>query len=88
MNLTDYPTPETDAQWPSLRTHPDISSVACTLGTLRDLERRLAACRTLLASLDPYPDEGIPESRFGIYCEITTKEMIAIRQTLTETAPK
>lgn len=55
--------------------------------TPRELADDLKACRDLLASLDPYPDDEIEPSKYGVYCEITTAEMIAIRKTLSRTAP-
>jgi hypothetical protein len=50
----------------------------------RRLERDRAALMEAVANIDPYPEEEIEESRHGgnIYCEITFREMRAIRAAL------
>ena len=50
----------------------------------RRLELDRAALMEAVANIDPYPEEEIEESRHGgnIYCEITFREMRAIRAAL------
>ena len=86
--MTEIPTPESDNCYHECVLSPSPGNGLIMRSKMRDLERRLAACRELLASLDPYPDEEIEPARYGVYCEMTTTEIIAIRETLTLTAPK
>jgi hypothetical protein len=74
MNLSDYPTPETD----KLQKH--MGSIGFTHG--RDLERRLAACRNTL-ELVLRRGQGMQRSD-----QYLNEVLSACRKTLTETAPK
>jgi hypothetical protein len=53
-DLSQYPTAETDAAWPSLSDDPDAVAVWCQLGLVRNLERRLAACREFIRDAIDY----------------------------------
>lgn len=86
--MNKIPTPETTFRYEADKYTGGFSAYENMRDNAIDLERRLAACRELLASLDPYPDEEIEPARYGVYCEMTTTEIIAIRETLTLTAPK
>ena len=53
MNITDYPTPETDAACDA--TYAQGVAHIPLVGFMENLERRLAACREVLAALLRYP---------------------------------
>ena len=86
--MIEIPTPESDDCYNKCVLTPGPGNGLVMRLKMRDLERRLTVARELLASLDPYPDEEIEPARYGVYCEMTTTEIIAIRETLTLTAPK
>jgi len=84
--IHEYDTPETEAHPSRWQQLPSAEFIHADFA--RNLEQRLAACRDVLKEIDPYPDQEIEPSTYGIYCEITVAEMIRIRETLTLTAPK
>jgi hypothetical protein len=61
-----------------------LEGYCAMLNTARRLELDRAALMEAVANIDPYPEEEIEESRHGgnIYCEITFREMRAIRAAL------
>jgi hypothetical protein len=76
MNLTDYPTPETDAM-------DNLRFTTCAVfAKSRDLERRLAA-RGAALELVLRRGQGMQNSD-----QYLNEVLSACRQTLTETAPK
>ena len=58
---TPRPTPETDAEFPSLRHRPDETALWVSIGRLRDLERQRDEARDRLRALEWRPTaESLP----------------------------